>query len=644
MRITSVSIPPFLLNNGLEEIRMNKLGNIVILAGKNGSGKSRILNTLMKIFKEKPTVEKIHEVELKIEDSKKRLEDIEFRLQELDIELEKKSNSDPTILKRIKEIDERTREQLIANKDNHTRIIQESSRVLNWNFIETSDHSKYYNIIPFVPKKLILADSNNFTKSGLQRAAKETEQGGIDKLPDGALAKIQLVQNIWFNATHQSSTLPEKDKEKAVKEYKKLKELIRLFLNTELDRDSNDDATLFGFPLGEAKLSDGQIIIIQFCLAIYSQEASLRDLILIMDEPENHLHPSIVIETIDAILKFLTNGQLWIATHSVPILAHFDPNLIWYVEKNKVSYGGNIPEKVLTSLLGNEDEIGRLQDFISLPSLFALNRHAFECLFEPTAVMTNSNDPQTLQIRKDLLKLCRNNKLNVLDYGAGKGRLLANIYDGIRESEKFIEEFNYIAFDRFEDDKGVCITQIERVYGENRNRYFNEFDKLFSYYDEGSFDVVILCNVFHEIDPKEWLILFGNNGWITKALNNNGVLIIVEDMHMPIGEKAYPKGFIVFDTPQIKELFKIKSIDKSFVMNDIKYDGRLKSHIIPKKYLEQISAESRISALRSLNKVAQEHVLSIRTKEKTYKNGKLHGFWLQQFANSSLALSELTGS
>ena len=43
--------------------------------------------------------------------------------------------------------------------------------------------------------------------------------------------------------------------------------------------------------------------IFQFSLAIYSQETALKDLILILDEPENHLHPSVIIETIEAALS-----------------------------------------------------------------------------------------------------------------------------------------------------------------------------------------------------------------------------------------------------------------------------------------------------------------------------------------------------
>jgi len=232
-------------------------------------------------------------------------------------------------------------------------------------------------------------------------------------LPQGTFAKIQVIQDRWFNSTHQHSQASKEEQESAIADYEKLKQIIDVFLNTPIGRTINDEATLFGFPMGQSNLSDGQKILLQFCLAIYSQETALNDLILILDEPENHLHPSVIIETIERIQKCVSNGQVWIATHSIPLLAHFDPSLIWFVENNKIGHAGKIPEKVLKSLLGNEDEVARLQDFISLPSQYAASRYAFESLFEPGAVLTDSNDPQSFQVRTDLLKLSKTGVLRV---------------------------------------------------------------------------------------------------------------------------------------------------------------------------------------------------------------------------------------
>jgi hypothetical protein len=152
-----------------------------------------------------------------------------------------------------------------------------------------------------------------------------------------------------------------------------------------------------------------------------------------------------------------------------------------------------------------------------------------------------------------------------------------------------------------------------------------------------------MCNVLHEIEPKDWLKLFQKDGLLTRLLSDNGILLLVEDHQIPFGEKAYQNGFLVLDTPQIKDLFKITEIDNEFTFSDMK-DGRLKAHKIPKKCLIRIDETSRLDAITSLSTLARERILEIREKEKNYINGKLHGFWTQQFANAQLNLSEFQSS
>ena len=369
----------------------------------------------------------------------------------------------------------------------------------------------------------------------------------------------------------------------------------------------------------------------------------MDELILFLDEPENHLHPSVINETIDRILKLIPNGQIWISTHSIPLIASFDPSNVWYIEQGKVSYAGSIPEKVLSSLLGDDNQISKLYDFISLPGVFALNRHAFESLFHPVSVLTDKEDVQSLQIREEIKLHLKDNKIRILDFGAGKGRLLGNIIENNQESVvTFVKWFDYIAYDKSNVDKEECLSILSKIYKEPEKRYFNDFNSLFTQYDRGSFDVVIMCNVLHEIDPNKWLNMFSENGEVSDLLTENGILLIVEDQEMSIGEKAYQKGFIVLDTPELKELFQIKEEDHDFGFSDAREDGKLKAHRINKQYLMRISPETRISCLKILNKKSLMKVMDIREKEINYRNGKKHGFWIQQLANSTMCIDELT--
>jgi len=638
MKINRINIPKATSHDdGLDVIKMDKLNNVILIAGKNGSGKTRILEKIFNTLKQKPTKSQVEQLYQRLETQKNNLKVLEERVAKYKVQLIS-SSSEVYTAGFNKNIEAAEKSMDDSRKDIETIMLQ-----INWTPIETSEIKETYSAIQFVPKNLSLIDPNSFTKNQIVGVADAINAVGIDQLPNGTFAKIQVIQDRWFNVTHQNSKVSGEEKKIAIDAYQKLEKIIEIFLNTSVGRTVDDEATLFGFPLGKSKLSDGQKILLQFCLAVYSQEVALKDLILILDEPENHLHPCIIIETIERIRECVPNGQIWIATHSVPLLAHFDPSLIWFVEKGKITHAGKVPEKVLHSLLGDENEVAKLQDFISLPAQFATSRYAFESLFKPGVVITDSNDPQSGQIRKDLLKLTTTGKLRILDYGAGKGRLISNVVD-LDESnhEKLIENIDYIAYDKFQIDKDQCESALTRAYGTCDKRYFNDFNELLSIYDKGSFDVVIMCNVLHEIDPKDWLKLFQNDGIISGLLSDAGILLLVEDHQIPIGEKAYQNGFLVLDTQQLKYLFKISEKDADFTFSDRRGDGRLKAHQVPKKCLIRVDAESRIAAIKSMSATAREKILEIRGKEKNYHYGKLHGFWTQQFANAQLNLSELT--
>jgi hypothetical protein len=244
-----------------------------------------------------------------------------------------------------------------------------------------------------------------------------------------------------------------------------------------------------------------------------------------MDEPENHLHPSILVELIEKIRTYNQKGQIWIATHSIPLISYFDPQDIWYMEDGLVSKYGKVPEKVLESLLGDKGRIEKLKDFISLPAIQAVNRFAYEALFSPKVANTGSDDPQTMQIHSAIASYIQpSGKIKILDYGAGKGRILNGI-EGDKKS--FLDKVEYYAFDRYPENKDVCISAISQIYPNPGERYFQNENELRSNHDEYSFDIVIMCNVLHEIDPINWLKIFGTDGFITKTLKTTGILLLV---------------------------------------------------------------------------------------------------------------------
>lgn len=629
MLITKINIPED-EKKGLARINMPRTEKLVLIAGANGSGKSRILDKIKNTLLEKPT---IADIEREISD-KKRYEN-EIRTQEETLILMHEQNkgvgggkySDEEI-QRVKNIIESL-----------NSLIEKNTKSLKWNLIETSEVKEFYDYVDFVPKNLDLTDSRSHNRYRLIESVKKLDQVGVANSSESTFAKIQHVQDLWFNATHPSSSVNENNKFKYIADYERLCDYVNTFLGAKLDRTGDGDATIFGRVLGESGLSDGQKVLLQLCLALYTQQSKLNDFIIFMDEPENHLHPKALIEVVDKLFSTLANGQLWIATHSINLLAHYDPKHIWYVENGEISFSGNIPERVLEGLIGNQDEIDKLSNFLSLPAQMATAKFSFECLMSPKAIVTGVGDPQTTQIINAINSLKnKGDRLRILDFGAGKGRLLSTIFDTTASTEVNVSEWlDYYAYDLPSEDKAECLKVLERVYGSDKTRYFDDEEKFKGALEEHTFDMIIMCNVFHEIDPKGWLDLFREGGLIRSTLSEEGTLLIVEDQLIPVGEKAYKNGFLVFDKPQFKKLFGIKA---DYREDDFKQDGRLKAHFIPANVLKNISNASRVEAIKSLREAAKIKIKKLRSEDASFKNGKLHGFWIQQVANAQLCLDE----
>lgn len=618
MKIKTINIPREDANYeiediGLSNIKMEKLQDIVILAGKNGSGKTRILDRIFNFVQTSPTQSTILNIYDEI-------------------------NTYISFIDQLKKNNENNKNQL-GIKSYEGEIKKREKLIFFHNSLECENEIEDKNkIIRFVPQSLKLIDPNSQNRDQLFSRAKQVNESiGISNMSDNALFAIQLIQDKHFNATHQFYATNLLEKDTATNDYNNLNKIIYAFLGVNLDRDINGNATLFGFKIGDAKLSDGQKVLLQLCVAIYAQNAKLSDLIIMMDEPENHLHPSVIIETIDRIRECIPKGQIWIATHSIPILAHYGSKYIYFVENGHIQYAGNIPEKVLESLLGDEEEKYKLIDFISLPEQLAMTNFAHECLFAPKAISTGNTDPQTNQIRDALTQLLtERGKIKILDFGAGKGRLLSNML----ENGDNLNKFDYIAYDKYDDDSDCCKDVIKSAYKDNyTERYFNKIYDILTPHEKGSFDVIVFCNVLHEIEPKEWIQIFEKGGELSQLLKEDGYLLLVEDMQLSFGEKAHSKGFILLDTPELKTLFKSKI--EEFIISSIKND-RLKAHLIPKTSIIRIDSDSRKAALNEIRDKAKNKIKEIRENDKRdYKTGRSHALWSQLLANSILALEEL---
>lgn len=612
---------------GLQCFKMNKLGDVVLLAGKNGSGKSRIMRLLRQYAKQS----------IETTAQKPRLEREKNNLIHSSADLQKFLDGVGSAESRQYQIDQ-AKESLRQN----TIRLNEIERALNEKKavkIESTDELTS-KIVFFVPKNNNLKDWRQLRQSEWKDNAHRAYNIGCEHLSDTSISLIQDVYDQYWNVSHPDYEGDKSQIEVVKSNFERLQDIVCHFLGTHLSRNVDSVVTIFNKPINEADLSDGQKVLLQLCVAIYAQGAKISDYILLMDEPENHLHPSAVIEFVERVRVLNPNGQIWLATHSIALLSHFDPSSIWYVKDGCAAYSGRQPEQVLEGLLGNEENIHQLQSFINLPNEFAANRFAFECLLPPGVVNSNSTDPQFCQFKKILENIwasgCK--KISLLDYGAGKGRMISNLSQDSRITPEMLD---YVAYDEYDSDKKSCISHIECFYNDAEKRYFNRLDDLRASRDDKSFDIVLMCNVLHEIPHNNWVELFKN---LSKLLKDDGNLLLIEDCRIPVGEKPHQKGFMVFNTVHLKDLFGISSNDSDFAVYDARPDsdkGRLMAHLIPAKYLGMVSNESKKKAIKDLCETSKKEIIRIRGLEPSYKNGMSHAFWTQQLANATLCLTEL---
>lgn len=631
MRIVKADIPE-LPEHGLKRIQMEKLGQVVVLAGKNGAGKSRILQRLLAWSQERITGLGVPQSQIEgcLQANYRAPESLRPRGFGAPLAYEPFFDIGPI--------------RPFRKNPKVVKFFRHQFPDVDWDRlydIEVVGDGKP-DVVHFVPKQVVLKDSNELSPNELHHHANQVETIGVAHLEAHALAHIQVIQSRWWNTSHQHSTAPDAQRDGAIKHYTGLNRVIKQFLGVELTRSSDGQAELFGRPIGKAALSDGQHILLQFCVAIHAQADKLAELIVLMDEPENHLHPGAMLDAITEIQKALTNGQLWIATHSVPLLAHFDPDAIWWVEDGSVQHAGSRPEMALCGLLGDDDRIGKLGDFLGLPAALAATNFAHQCLLPPGVVNTTA-DSQSQQIQALLAKLGTDGRLRVLDFGAGRGRLVSALREGGQTVESVRDRYDYRAFDVAAAHRTECEAAIARLYGTADQRYFTQEKDLLAALDPGSVDVVVMCNVLHEIDPEEWLPLFGEDGIIRQLLRPEGYLLIVEDLEMRMGEKAHQRGFLVLDTPQLKTFFQIKEGEQNFVVDDARKDGRLKAHLVPAGCLGKANKDTKAKALRQVKHLAKGEIKKLRNEPASYANGRKHAFHVQQLANAELAL-EMSGA
>ena len=668
---------------GLKEIKLERLGPVVALIGKNGSGKSRILNFLENNFFGISTIndflkENILDPPKIIQDYLKQVEPYKpfLLMQELlnnKIELSKKSPNDASLKSEIKLIQQEISklEQSLLPKQpvNNPKTRNPSNQSLNvrrqqqqkqqqrdtlikdfrplvskvhQNYIKRVDYSQIRQLQEAISEKD--ADANSFEKliESVTEQIDYNEFGSLYKSSLSFLKKLphQLV-NDWLECLGDSAKL---EKRIAFIRFKALKEIFEKIMGQTLEweqklinkkvTDDGVESTTVGVwkvknrEFNYNEFSDGEKTLFAYVLLFFlmSQNKNLRlkDSIIIIDEPELHLHPDAEIDLINGIREIIEEkGQLWIATHSINILSHLSFDEVFMVKDNEIKHpSSTIQRETLSELMKIEDRVQKLSEFLTSISDWAFVHFMFECFSNPDVIeIAKENDPQVTSLKEFIALSPKNKKSLLLDFGAGKGRL----FEQAMVDDNFNAVVEYSALEpnnqlhQYLTSKGV--------------------KKIYSNYDElvdDTFDFIVLCNVLHEIKLEEWMLTLNK---IINVLKDSGSLIIIEAKSLTKGEQVGSIGYLLLEEPEIQKLFNLQQLPITLKHKEL--SDKITCVLIHKTELTQLSNENILEAMKALEVNTFEKILKLRnnngSKSTCIKLGRQSAFLSQLHINSKLA-------
>lgn len=233
-------------------------------------------------------------------------------------------------------------------------------------------------------------------------------------------------------------------------------------------------------------------------------------LFVIIDNPDAFLHPAVQENLIALILREIPGAQIFLATHSLKLLARREPRSVFWLSRDRSSHGAQVSvqpireldaegSQLFYELYGTDASTAVLDLVMGLDATEYL-KFLCECSLPCSPITRNcpEADPQMQSVVREISEF--RGPWSLLDFGAGAGDLLtAGLRLGLKNPE-----WEYVAFQHCPSEALVRCVQAakdERMIS-LASRVISELSSL-----EGDFDAVVLCNTCHAIAFSELPVL-----------------------------------------------------------------------------------------------------------------------------------------
>ena len=324
MKIKNIYIKEY---NGLENLDINfesegKILDLIVLAGINGSGKTRVLESIrywFEMFRSKAV-----NVELFYEENEREVLESLMNSEGLtEIEKEMQKEIEYTdCLRNIKFYNYDYRHNKTENRNYNSKII-----------------SKSFEKLKIFPKLIYVPTEINFEeiKKAQTNLKKEysfiniVDSHEIKDIPSYIATRISKVANEEENLTMGQV------RKKVFVEINGIFEILELDVKlSEISKDENSmpiftDSSGKKFGINELSSGEKQLFLRTLAIKMLEPENS----IIMIDEPELSLHPKWQQKIVDVYRKIGRNNQIILATHSPHILGSVEKENIILLEKNE---------------------------------------------------------------------------------------------------------------------------------------------------------------------------------------------------------------------------------------------------------------------------------------------------------------------